>query len=423
MVKRLTEQAIKNAKPKDKPYTISDGVGLLLEIRPNGVKNWVVRYFTKTEDGKRKENRKSVGNYRMERDPEQEGYVTTDEARAYALKIKELAKKNYPINNKVIATEDTTFGHFCGEWYKERMSDKAEAHKKTTLYRINKHILPILKNIELRNITSQLIRDICRNIQNDQTDEKTGAIIKTGSPSTARRIKQIIGQVFRFADATGHAIDDPTQKLKGVLKPYTEKHFAIIQKDPEIKKLVNAIAVYPFRVVRFALIFSLLTFCRPGEIRHAEWAEFDFADKLWTIPAKKMKMRDVHTVPLCPFTLDVLYTLKKYTGEQKWLFPSAREDGRPMSDGTVNMALRAIGYIKGDITAHGFRGTAGTRLADAGYREDFIDIQLSHKFRTGSRKPYIHSDYLPERIDMMNWWGDHLWGLMDAENQKNIFLL
>ena len=183
---------------------------------------------------------------------------------------------------------------------------------------------------------------------------------------------------------------------------------AALTKPLEIAMLMKNINAYPHAVVRCALKFSALTFCRPGEIRHAEWSEIDFENCEWRIPAEKMKMKRVHIVPLAEQTIELLLFLKELTGKGKWLFPSARMDGRPMSDNTVRVALRSMGYSNEQMTAHGFRGMASTRLNEMGWAPDVIERQLAHAENNQVRAAYNHAEYLPERRKMMQFWADYL---------------
>ena len=163
---------------------------------------------------------------------------------------------------------------------------------------------------------------------------------------------------------------------------------------------------YPRFIVKCALKFSALVFCRPGEIRQAEWCEIDFDNAEWRIPAEKMKRE--HVVPLARQAIKLLKELQVITGNQKYIFPSMRMDGRPMSDGTVRVALRSIGYAKEEMTAHGFRGMASTRLNEMGWQPDIIERQLAHVESNSVRAAYNHAEYLSERRKMMQVWADYL---------------
>ena len=376
----LSELIIKQAKPKDKKYCISDGRGLVVEIRPNGQKYFIVRAF---QDGK--EKRKHVGIY-----PE----MSLREARVKAVEARrDIFAAPAEVKSKI------TFGEVAQEWLKKRMNDKADKYVEKTKLRLNKYILPEFKDTPIKEITSGAILKLCRKI------EARGVI------DTAARVKGVIGQVFRYAIATDRADYDPTAALKGALQTRRAKHMAAITKPSEIAVLMKNINNYPRFIVKCALKFSALVFCRPGEIRQAEWSEIDFDNAEWRIPADKMKMKREHIVPLAKQAIKILKELQEVTGHQKYIFPSMRMDGRPMSDGTVRIALRSIGYAKDEMTAHGFRGMASTRLNEMGWPPDVIERQLAHVEQNSVRAAYNHAEYLQERRKMMQAWADYLDGL------------
>jgi len=276
------------------------------------------------------------------------------------------------------------------------MNDKKASYLRTVNLRLNRYILPELKNMPVNEITSGTVLNVCRK------NEAHGTL------ETAARVKVLIGQIFRYAIATDRAENDPTAGLKGGLKTRISKHMATLTKPSDIAVLMKNINAYPHAVVRCALKFSALTFCRPGEIRHAEWSEIDFKNREWRIPAEKMKMKRVHIVPLATQAIEVLIFLRELTGKGRWLFPSARMDGRPMSENTVRVALRSMGYSNEQMTAHGFRGMASTRLNELGWPSDVIERQLAHSERNSVRAAYNHAEYLPERQKMMQFWADYL---------------
>ena len=173
---------------------------------------------------------------------------------------------------------------------------------------------------------------------------------------------------------------------------------------------MRSIKNYPYEIMRYALLFSAFTFCRPGEIRHAEWSEIDFENKEWRIPASKMKMKRTHIVPLAQQVIELLKNLKELTGGDKYLFPSARGDGHPMSENTIRVAIRSMGYSNEEMTAHGFRAMASTRLNEMGWRPDVIERQLAHVPSNAVRAAYNHAEYLDERRNMMQFWADYLEG-------------
>ena len=370
----LTELQIKQLKPREKRFTVSDGRGLLLEIHPNGAKYWILRYKING-----KEKRKSLGNF-----PD----ISLKEARVKA--VEERAKK------PEIEKEKITFGEVVSEWLEKKMKDKEPSYLRTIHFRLNKYILPELQYMPLNEITSGTVLKICRKIE------------ANGLAETAARVKAVIGQIFRYAIATDRIKNDPTFALKSALEARKHKHMAALTKPSDIAMLMKNINAYPHAVIRCALKFSALTFCRPGEIRHAEWNEIDFENSEWRIPAEKMKMKRVHIVPLAFQVIELLRFLKELTGKSKWLFPSPRDSSKPISDNTVRIALRSMGYSNEQMTPHGFRGMASTRLNEMGWQPDIIERQLAHVENNQVRAAYNHAEYLSERRKMMQVWADYL---------------
>ena len=278
------------------------------------------------------------------------------------------------------------------------MAQKTHGHSyiKTIKLRLKKYILPEFEKMPLNEITSGLILNLCRKIEDRGTIEM------------ASWVKTLIGQIFRYAIATDRAENDPTSALKNALASRKHKHMAALTKPSEIAMLIKNINEYPRQIVQCALKFSALTFCRPGEIRQAEWSEIDFENKEWRIPAEKMKMKRVHIVPLSRQAVELLHFLQKFTGKNKWLFPSARNNGKPMSNNAVRVALRSMVYTNDDMTAHGFRAMASTRLNEMGWSADVIERQLAHSDNNAVRAAYNHAEYLDERKKMMQFWADYL---------------
>lgn len=241
-------------------------------------------------------------------------------------------------------------------------------------------------------------------------------IEKRGRHETATRARSAIGAVFRFAIAAGHAERDPAADLRGALVTPTVAHRATIVEPKAVGALLRAIDGFEGHVAtRYALRLAPLLFVRPGELRLAEWAEFDLAEAEWRIPAKRMKMRRPHRVPLAPQALAILRELQEITSGSKYLFPSVRSWHRPISDNTLNAALRRLGYDKTELTTHGLRSTASTFLNESGkWHADAIERQLAHQETNEIRGAYIHAaEYWQERVRMMGWWADELDRLRD----------
>ena len=229
-----------------------------------------------------------------------------------------------------------------------------------------------------------------------------------GRLETAKRLRATIGQVFRYAVATGRADGDPTGALRGAVASPVVQHRAALIEPGAFGGLLRAIADYEGAPeTKWAMLLLALTFARPGEIRAAEWREVDLDAAVWSLSAEKMKMRRPHRVPLCEPALALLRELKRLTGRGRYLFPSARSGERPMSENTINAALRRMGFEKHDMTAHGFRSAASSMLNESGlWHADAIERQLAHVDNDSVRRAYARADYWDERVRMMAWWAD-----------------
>lgn len=394
----LTVAQIKNAKPKEKAYKLADEHGLYLLITPNGSKLWKLKYrFAGIE------KKLSFGSF-----PEVSLAAARElrkDARAQlADTIDPGVLKNSIKRSKKLA-EENSFEAIAREWHTKFTPKWTKGHAARILIRLEQDIFPWIGKRPLIEVTAPEILSALRRVEN------------RGAIETAHRIAQICGQVFRYAIATGRAERNPAADLKGALAPVAQKHHASITDPVEIGKLLRALEDYRgIFVTKCALRLAPLFFVRPGELRHAEWSEFDLEKKEWRIPAEKMKMRVQHIVPLSSQALSILKELLPYTGEGKYLFPSVRSSMRPMSENTVIAALRRLGYATNEMTGHGFRSMASTLLNEQGWNRDAIERQLAHGERNTIRAAYNYAEYLPERRKMMQHWGDYLEQLMLGQN-------
>jgi integrase len=384
----LTELTIKQLVPREKAYALQDGQGLILDVQPGGKKYWIIRYWING-----KEKRTSIGTHPQ---------LSLREARIKNMEFRKSLKSGKPLG-----LDSETFSAVAEEWVEKRMVPvSAESYLRTIRLRLKSYIFPFIGHMKLRDITSGIVLQTCRRIE------------EKGVLETASRVKQIIGQVFNYAIATDRAETNPTLALHGALQRHTKKHYAALIDPDKIGMLMRQIDNYPYDIVRCALKFSALTFCRPGEIRSAEWKEINWEKNEWQIPGEKMKTRRPHIVPLVRQTLGVLEELKLLTGTQKWLFPSARNDGRCMSENAVRMAIRTMGYGNKDMTAHGFRGMASTILNDHRFPPDHVEIQLAHAAKNAVRAAYNHAEYLPQRREMMEWYANWMDEMKNKEKTK-----
>jgi integrase len=390
----LTDIQAKKAKPKDKIYRLFDGGGLYLEINPNGGKYWRLKYRFLG-----RERRMALGVYPV---------VGLTDARDALLEARQLLKKGIDPamhRQKAVATSQeaarNTFEEIAREWINKFSHKWEPSHKDHISSRLERNIYPWFRGRPIQDITAQELLKCIRRVEN------------RGTLETAHRVLQNCGQVFRYAIATGRAGHDITADLRGALPPTNEKHMPSITDPIGVGELMRAINGYSgLLITQCALKLAPLVFVRPGELRKAEWKEFNLDEREWRIAAERMKMRVQHIVPLSKQALAILQELKPVTGDRKnvkYVFPGGRSNGRPMSENTINAALRTLGYSKEQMTGHGFRSTASTLLNESGlWSRDAIERQLAHGERDSVRSAYNYAELLPERRRMMQWWADHL---------------
>jgi len=292
-----------------------------------------------------------------------------------------------------------TFEAVARAWLATTESKRAKVTQSRITTLLEKDIFPYIGSMPISNIKPR-----------DVLDKAVRRIEARGTIDTAHRAKQFCGQIFRFAVAVGLAERDVTTDLRGALASIPESHFAAITEPKKAGELMRSIFDYgghPYTVA--ALKLTPLVFVRPGELRTAEWAEIDLDAAEWRIPANKMKMKVDHLVPLSIQALEILRALQPITGHGKYVFPSLRTGERPMSENTVNAALRGMGYSKEVHTAHGFRAMARTMMDEVlGERVDLIEHQLAHTVKDPNGRAYNRTAHLPARKVMMQVWADYL---------------
>ena len=295
------------------------------------------------------------------------------------------------------AADADTFGAVAREWLERNTPNWAPTHAEKVIGRLDRDVLPWIGSKPIASITAPDVLAVMRRIDS------------RGARDSAHRVHQTIGQVFRYAVATGRAESDPTPALRGAIPPARKDHFATITDPDAVGQLLRAVDGYTGTLpVRCALQLAPLLFVRPGELRKAEWAELDLDAAEWRIPAERMKMRSAHIVPLASQAVAILCELAPLTGSGHYVFPSIRTRTRPMSENTVNGALRRLGYNVGTMTGHGFRAMASTLLNEQGWPPDVIERQLAHAERNAVRAAYNHAEHLAERRKMMQAWADYL---------------
>jgi integrase len=390
----LTNVRIKRLKPEKKAYKVFDGRGLYMEISPSGGRLWRLKYRFEG-----REKRLALGVY-----PE----VTLAEAREKREAARKLLAQGIdPTDAKKAkkaqeTAQEETLEVIAREWHQRFYSTWTPGHAARIMTVLETDVFPWIGSRPIKEVNAPELLAVARRV------EARGAL------ESAHRLIGNCGMVFRYAVATGRAERDPSGDLRGALPPAQVKNHPTITDPVEIGKLLRAMDGYEGSfIVRCALRLAPLVFVRPGELRHAEWAEFSLEDEnpVWKIPGEKMKMRRPHIVPLSRQAVEIVKELQPLTGSGKYLFPSERTRSRPMSENTVNAALRRLGYSKEELTGHGFRAMASTLLNEAGWAGDIIEAQLSHAEKSKVRRAYNRAEYLPERKKMMQFWSDFLDGL------------
>jgi integrase len=363
---------------------------LFLFVTPSGGKYWRFKYRFGG-----KEKKLAFGVY-----PEvslAEAREKRDQARKMVANDVDPGVVKQAARNAIVQAAENSFQLVALEWYAKFSTKWVASHGDRTLRRLEKNVFPWIGNRPVCEIKAPELLTVLRRIEN------------RGAIETAHRIHQICGQVFRYAIATGKAERDVSSDLRGALPPTRKRHHATIVEPKKIAELLKAIQSYEgYFVTKCALQLAPLFFVRPGELRKAEWSEFNFETAEWRIPAEKMKMRATHIVPLSAQAILILRELETLTGNSQYVFPSIRTLRRPMSDNTVLGALRRLGYSKDEMTGHGFRSMASTLLNEQGWNRDAIERQLAHAERNNIRAAYNYAEYLPERRKMMQHWADYL---------------
>ncbi|MBN2427881.1 MAG: integrase arm-type DNA-binding domain-containing protein [Deltaproteobacteria bacterium] len=390
----LTDVKVRNAKGGEKQVKLSDGGGMYLLVTPSGGKCWRLKYRFGG-----KEKTLALGTY-----PEislAEARQKRDKARkhlAHGVDPNEVKKAQ-----KLAGEEraENSFEVIAREWHEKFSANWSPSHSATTIRRLEADVFPVIGSRPIADIKAPELLKMLRRI------ESRGAL------ETAHRIRTICGQVFRYAVATGRAERDCATDLKGALPPYKKGHLAAITDPKKVADLLRTIDSYEGSFpVKCALQLAPLFFVRPGELRQAEWTEFDLERAEWNIPGNRMKMGEPHLVPLSDQAISILNDLHALTGEGRYLFPSYRSVARPMSNNAVNAALRRMGYDKDTMTGHGFRAMARTILDEVlQFRPDFIEHQLAHAVKDPNGRAYNRTAHLAERRRMMQTWSDYLDGL------------
>ena len=397
----LTDTAIRKAKPSDKPVKLTDGQGLYLLLRPDGARWWRWDY-RRPVTGKR--NTLSLGTY-----PDT-GLADARAKRDGARRL--LAAGADPGEQRKAAKASgqeraaNSFEVVAREWLEKQSAVWVPAHSTKILLRLQNDVFPWVGGKPVAEIGARELLAVLNRV------------VDRGAVETAHRILQNMGQVFRYAIATGRADRNPAADLRGALPPVKQTHLAAITEPARVGELMRAIDSYQGSfVTKCALQIAPYVFQRPGELRSMEWAELDLDSAEWNIPADKMKMRVAHLVPLSRQVVSILREIEPLTGRGKYVFPGVRSRSRPMSDNTILAALRRMGFDRDEMSGHGFRAMARTILDEVlGVRPDYIEHQLAHAVKDPNGRAYNRTAHLEARTKMMQDWADYIDGLRDQSN-------
>ncbi len=393
----LTDAMIRQAKHGKKPIKLSDERGLFLLLQPSGGKLWRLKYRIAG-----KEKKLSLGIYPDV--PLKDARKRRDEARTL------LANGVDPSVQKKAEMEAAKLG--ASNTFKaiadEYIEKSAKEGRASVTIGKTRWLLSLMErdlgNRPIAEITPAELLATLRKVE------------RKGHLETARRMRSLSGRVFRYAVATSRATSDPSSLLRGALVAPIVKHHSAILEPKAVGELLRAIDGYQGQPLTcIALKLTPHLFVRPGELRRAEWTEFDLEKAVWIIPSDKMKMRHPHVVPLSTQALDLLHSAQGLSAGQRYVFSSLYPGNRPMSENTINAALRRIGYSGKEMTAHGFRSMASTLLNESGkWNPDAIERALAHKDGNATRGAYHRGTHWDERVQMAQWWSDYLDTLRDG---------
>lgn len=399
----LTDAFIKNVKAAESPKKYADGGGLFLYVPASGSKLWRMTYRYN-----RKSKLLSFGKYpavtlkmaRERRDAAKkllaEGIDPSRHKKA--VEAAKLEEENRIFENLALEWHRTQTGHIGSEYYKKRL-----------MRRITLYLNPYLGKMPINMIEAQ---DLLAAVK---------PVVDRGKLLLARKLIEMCGRIFRYAVATGRAKHNVAADLRGALPTHRKVHRVALMDKEKIGKLLLDIDNYvgSFQV-QCAMKLLPLVFVRSSELSKATWDEVDFENAEWRIKAERMKMKEVHIVPLSRQALEIFREIHKFSGNYKYVFPSIRSLSKPIGHTTLLNSLRLMGYTKEEHSTHGFRSIASTFLNEMGYNSDWIERQLAHRERNEVRASYNYAQYLPERREMMQAWSDYLDELRRKAREQQI---
>ncbi|ENT4821211.1 MAG: tyrosine-type recombinase/integrase [Klebsiella michiganensis] len=385
---KLTIRQIDTQKPRDKAFKLSDGGGLYLLVNPNGSRYWRLKYRFAG-----KEKLLAVGVY-----PD----VTLAQARNRREEAKKLLGEGKdPAQERKLdklsrqIEVESSFEAIAREWYKRRFDNWSVSYREEMMRTFEKDVFPFIGHRPIKDIKPLELLDVLSKLE------------ERGATEKARKVRQRCGEVWKYAVITGRADYNPAPDLASALVPHEKEHYAFLTKE-ELPDFLRILETYSGSIlVKIAMKLTMLTGVRPGELRKAEWSEFDFEKQLWNVPKERMKMKRPHMVPLSSQVIALLNQLRPITSISGLLFPGRNDPKKPMSDMALTVLVRRVGYA-GRVTGHGFRHTMSTILHEQGFNSAWIELQLAHVDKNSIRGTYNHAQYLDGRREMMQWYADYL---------------
>lgn len=393
---KLNARQVDTAKPKDKPYKLSDGGGLYLLVNPNGSRYWRLKYRV---DGKEKllalgvYPAVSLAQARGKRDEAKRGIAGGIDPN--------IAKREEKVAREVQIKN--TFQDIALEWHASKIKKWSAGYASDIMEAFNKDVFPYIGNKPIAQIKPLELLNVLRRMESRGATEK------------AKKVRQRCGEVFRYAIVTGRAEYNPAPDLTSAMQGHESTHYPFLNAQ-ELPEFFHALSEYTgSKLVLLAARLLILTGVRTGELRTANWQEIDTENGLWEIPAERMKMRRPHCVPLSRQAIVILDEIREMTGRYSLVFPGRNDPHNTMSEASINQVFKRIGYA-GRVTGHGFRHTMSTILHEQGYNTAWIETQLAHVDKNAIRGTYNHAQYLDGRRDMLQWYADYMESLENGGN-------
>lgn len=397
----LNDTFIRNVKPAEKPKKYADGGGLFLYVPTTGSKLWRMAYRFE-----QKNKLLSFGEYptvslKMARE-------RRDAAKKLLAEGIDPSEHKKQVKKAKLAEKANTFEQVAREWYETQTIDKSPGNRRRKIFMLERFCFPVFGDKVMDQVE---IADILSVIKPMEQKDKI---------DMAHRALQYINMVYRYALAVGRAKHNIAADIRGALRPKRPIHRAAITDKDEIGRLLLDIDSFNgYYQTKCGLQLMALFFVRSSELIEAEWTEFNFEEKIWRVPAERMKMRMPHIVPLAIQAIHILKGLREYTGASRYVFPSVKTYEKHIAKSTLLVALRYMGYKKEVLSVHGFRSMASTTLNELGYNRDWIERQLAHKERNSARDAYNYAQYLSQRKTMMQEWADYLDTLRERAKNSN----